>query len=245
MKVTILTILFTLFVAQLSAQSECNYFHRKNCAVEEGVSMKYDSQSKSAVMAKGQTSEFHMVAYNGLDYRISVCADELIGTEVQLKIFEKERVLIKPEELTEETAYEEDNISNEEEDSYADETYDEYNDDYSEESSYSDDDSYSDSYSDSYDDSYADAYTDDYSSGGQGSANSTSNQPKFKLVKELLYDNAENAYANTIEFTAEGSMSLILEITIPGESAGGKLKIREMGCVGVLIEHQKSKNTGF
>jgi hypothetical protein len=41
-------------------------------------------------------------------------------------------------------------------------------------------------------------------------------------------------------------MSLIIEVTIPGGDGGGsKLKIKEMGCVGVLIEHAKSKQTGF
>lgn len=235
MKITRLSILLLISILSFSikAQTECNYFHRKNCGVEEGVSMKYDSQSKSAVMAKGQTSEFHLVAYKGLDYRISICADELLGTEVQLKIYEKERVLIKEEEYAEEEYQEEQNQDDEQ--SYSDDSYDEY----SEESTYSD-------YDDSYDDSYSDVYSDDYSDDSYSEeSNTETNQPKFKIVKQLLYDNADNAYANSIEFTADGTMSLVLEITIPGEAAMGKLKIREMGCVGVLIEHEKSKKTGF
>ncbi len=217
------------------AQSECGSFHRKECGNNEGVAMRYDSQSKSAIMAKGQTSEFHMVAYNGLDYRISVCADELIGSEVQFKIYEKDRVLIKHEEpeITEEPSSE----------AYAEETTE----DYSEDDSYSDntysDDSYSD---DSYsDDSYSDAYGGGDPYGQPAQAAPVSNEPKFKIVKELLYDNAEDGYSNFLEFTAEGSKSLIIEVTIPGDGGSSKLKIREMGCVGVLIEHTKSRHSGF
>lgn len=202
------------------AQSECASFHRKNCGDKEGTPMRYDSQSKSAIMAKGQTSEFHMVAYNGLDYRISVCADELIGTEVQFKIFEKDRVLIGNDEENDSqagggNASSEGNYS---QDNYSDNSYG------------------SDSYSDSYS---SDPY------GQQSQSEGSGGEPKFKLVKELLYDNAEDSYSNFIEFTAEGSKSLIIEVTIPGESTGSKLKIKEMGCVGVLIEHTKSRHSGF
>ncbi len=228
----------SLFFAGLNAQSDCRYFHRKNCVPEEGVEMRYDSQSKSAVMAKGQTSEFHLVAYNGLDYRLSICSDEVIGDQIQLKIFEKDRVLIKPEELVQEEVYEEEQISNEAEDEYADETYNEYGDD-----SY--DDSYDEYADDSYgDDAYADAYS--YGSAEASGAAAKKEQPKFKLVKELLYDNAENSYSKSLQFTAEGTMSLVLEISVPGETSSmSKLKIKETGCVGVLVEHVKSQKTGF
>lgn len=237
MKYTISFILSGLFFIGLNAQSDCRYFHRKNCVPEEGVEMRYDSQSKSAVMAKGQTSEFHLVAYKGLDYRLSICSDEIIGDQIQLKIFEKDRVLIKPEELVQEEVYEEEQISNEAEDEYADETYDEYADDSYDE--YSDD-----AYSDYSNDAYADAYS--YGSAEAAGTTGKKEQPKFKLVKELLYDNAENSYAKSLEFTAEGTMSLILEISVPGETSGmSKLKIKETGCVGVLVEHVKSQKTGF
>ncbi len=182
--------------------------------------MKYDSQSKSAVLGKGQSSEFHMVAYNGLDYRITLCAEENLGSQVQFKIYEKKRELIKDKEE-----------SMDEEGSASEGSSDDYSDDYS--------DGYSD---DSYDDGYSDAYDDAYSedmSGGQ------SNKPKFHLVKELLYDNSTDDYSNQLEFTADGSMSLIIEVTIPGEGSNQRLKIREMGCVGVLIEHIKSRQAGF
>lgn len=225
----LISILLLSFVFTLPsiAQTECSYYHRKACDNKDNEPMKYDSQSKSAILGKGQISEFHMVAYDGLDYRVSLCAEENLG-QVQFKIYEKKRELIKPEEALDDDVYEEEQISNEEEDEYADETYDEYSDN---------------TYSEDYSDSYSDAYSDDAYS--DASSASTSNEPKFRLVKEELYDNADDAYASQIEFTADGTMSLILEVSVPGDESKGKLKIREMGCVGVLIEHAKSRQAGF
>ncbi len=200
-KVSILFSLFIFCVISGFAQAECISYHRKNCSVEEGVPMRYDSQSKSAMMGKGQASEFHLVAHNGLDYRITICNDELLGGQVQFRIFEKVKTLIKDDEN---------------QNSGSSESYDNYNDPYS---------------------------SDQYSS--EGSSNS--NSPKFRIVKELLYDNANDSYANSLEFTAEGNKSLIIEIIVPGDSGGNtsKLEIREMGCVGVLIEYAKSRQSGF
>lgn len=191
------------FIASFGfAQTACNQYHRKNCADKEaGKAMRYDSQSKSAVLGKGQISEFHMVAYHDLDYRITVCAEEILGDKIQFKIYEKKRVLIKDEEKTSE------------EESTSEEEYSE--DDYSE-----------------------DSYEEEASSPKKKG-------PQFRMVKELLYDNAEDSYNNKLEFTAEGSMSLIIEISVPGTGSASKLKIRETGCVGVLIEHVKTRKAGF
>ena len=215
---TTISLLF-LFLIQAYCQTECNSFHRRTCGTKEGQVMRYDSQSKSAAMAKGQTSEFHMVAYGGLDYRITVCAEEMLGTEIQFKIYQKNRVLVKADNESAET---ENSNSSNQDDTYSDNSYS--------------DDSYSD---DSYsDDSYGnDSYSDESSS--------SSNKPKFRIEKELIYDNEENSYLGSLEFTSDGTNSLIIEIIIPGDKSSSKLKILEMGCVGVLIEHSKSKKTGF
>ena len=201
--------------------TEFSYYHKKNCSDNDGVFMKYDSQSKSAIMAKGQVSEFHLVAYNGQDYRVSVCNEENLGGEVQFKIYEKQKVLIKPkaEEVpfVQETTYDEGSTDDYSEDDYSEDDYEDY---------------------------YEDIYSEDLYS--EESATSIgSNRPQFKLVKELLYDNSQDTYSRYIEFTAEGSMSLIVEVTVPGEESKMKLKVRETGCVGVLVEHIKSQKTGF
>ena len=216
-------ILFGIVLTGLTAQAqtEFSYYHKKNCSDNDGVFMKYDSQSKSAIMAKGQVSEFHLVAYNGQDYRVSVCNEENLGGEVQFKIYEKQKVLIKPKAeevlVVQETTYDEGSTDDYSEDDYSEDDYEDYSEDIYSEDLYSEE-----------------------------SATSTgSNRPQFKLVKELLYDNSQDAYSRYIEFTAEGSMSLIVEVTVPGEESKMKLKVRETGCVGVLVEHIKSQKTGF
>lgn len=207
MKSILLPLLFLVFSTSIFAQSECSYYHKKACQNKDNYPMKYDSQSKSAILGKGQISEFHMVAYNGLDYRVSLCAEENLGSQIQFKIYEKKRELVKKDAEGETSS-----------------------DDSSED--------YSDDYSDDYSASYDDAYSDDM--GGE-----SNNDPKFRLVKELLYDNASDEFSNQIEFTADGSMSLIIEVHVPGEESSSRLKIRETGCVGVLIEHVKSQQVGF
>lgn len=205
MKIYSLLIGFLLSCTLAIGQTECSQYHRKGCGDNKGVYMKYDGQSKSAIMAKGQKSEFHLVAYNGQDYRVSVCNEMNLGNEVQFKIYEKTKVFINSkvageqevEETTTEDDYSEDNYS---EDTYGEEPVTPV-------------------------------------AGGK--------RPQFKIVRELLYDNAKDGYSRKIEFTAEGAMSLIIEVTVPGSNSGMKLKVRETGCVGVLIEHIKSKKTGF
>ncbi|MAY84854.1 MAG: hypothetical protein CMP59_12045 [Flavobacteriales bacterium] len=188
--------------------------------------MKYDSQSRSALLGKGQKSEFHLVAYNGMDYRITVCAEENLGEEIHFKIYEKQRVLIKPEKAEDLAVYEEEQIDLESQDEYADDTYDQYS-----------DNAYNDSYSDPYSD-YSESYSEETVAQG-------SNEPKFKLVKELLYDNTSDSLSMSLEFTAQGTMSLIVEISIPGEAQTSKLALRNMGCVGVLVEHASALKAGF
>ena len=204
--VLLFSVVLISFASQ--AQTQCSQYHRKGCGDKDGVFMKYDSQSKSAIMAKGQTSEFHLVAYNGLDYRVTVCNEDNLGNEVRFKIYEKQKIYIKPKaEIVEETE--------------------------------SDDSSEDDS-----DDDYDDYSDDDYSEEEETSP-TANKRPQFTIVKELLYDNAQDSYSSFIEFTAEGAMSLIIEVIVPGDESKMKLKVRETGCVGVLIEHIKSKKTGF
>ena len=199
MKFLITISIISCSILGLNAQTECSSFHRRSCGDKEGAVMKYDSQSKSAAMAKGQTSSFHMISYNGIDYRISVCAEEMLGAEVQYKIFQKSRVLIKEGE--------EDNNQN----SNQSGSYDRGDETYSEDS-YSEDSYSSNSYSDRY---------------SQETSSVPNNEPKFRIEKELIYDNAEDSYSNVLEFTSDGTNSLIIEVTIPGDNDSKKLKIRD------------------
>lgn len=66
----------------------CNHFHEKYCLASENEMFKPNGQSKSALFAKGQTSELNIIVYKGQDYRISICMDENLGTQVKFKIYE-------------------------------------------------------------------------------------------------------------------------------------------------------------
>jgi hypothetical protein len=227
MKPYLLSLFFTISFG-LFAQTECSYYHKKFCDLGEGEPMKYDGQSKSAILAKGQISEFHMIAYDGLDYRITVCAEEILGPDVQLKIFEKRKELIKEEDIQQE--YQEETVEEVEVNSNQQEgVYDEYS---------------TGSFDDYSDNSYEDAYA-SYSDEPSAEAANSKSPPKYRRYRELLYDNAEDGYNKMIEFSSDGSMSLILQVIVPGEESASKLKIREMGCVGVLVERAKSRMTGF
>lgn len=221
MKRALLTLLLAFMVFYGQAQ-DCNQYHRKACKNDSEYSMSYDSQSRSATLGKGQISEFHMVAYDGLDYRITVCAEESLGEEIYFKIYEKRRILMKPEEVEQLQVYEEDKIKINSQ-AAAEELSDP-------------------AYSDDYDQGYADPYADQFV---EDNASTASKGSKFKLVKELLYNNQEDSLSNSIEFSAESSMSLIVEVAIPGQAGKSKLNLRNMGCVGVLIEHTKSRKAGF
>lgn len=81
----------------------------------------------------------------------------------------------------------------------------------------------------------------------------------FKIIDNetdnVLYDNSTDEFASEFEFTVTQSREIVIEIIIPGESDLSKAhgnedlilvrKDREMGCVGVLVEHMITPSKGF
>tara|TARA_R110002049_G_scaffold3502_9_gene26249 strand:- start:1141 stop:1809 length:669 start_codon:yes stop_codon:yes gene_type:complete len=210
-------VIFIGFGSIIKAQS-CNYFHKRYCESMGEAEMKEDMQSKSALFSKGQQSSFNLVAYQGQDYRIVLCSDQLFTEPLEFRIYEKVRVLIEPQIKSAELASEA-STSNESDDTWASEGGDEWGDS-------------------SSDDGWG-------SSDNSQTKSSGKPKPKYKLVKELLYDNANDDMSQEIEFTADNTKSLIIEVKVPGEEVVKKLMIKEVGCVGVLVEHKKSGNLGF
>ncbi len=88
------TILLTLLVACFSysgySQSGvCGNFHKKYCILEKtGEKWSYNAQSKSGLFAQGMTNKLRCVIYKGMDYRISVCCETVLGDKVNYKIFD-------------------------------------------------------------------------------------------------------------------------------------------------------------
>lgn len=91
-----LLVLFTLitsmaFLGKINAQilytgDNCTYYHQDNCPIPD-FSFYYNGQSKSALFKRGQTSELHIVVYEGEDYFVSVCAPKR-WQPVRLRIME-------------------------------------------------------------------------------------------------------------------------------------------------------------
>ena len=82
-----LVIAAALSTSLFSQSAVCGQFHRKNC-VSEGGNWQYNAQSRSGLFNQGMVSKLRCVIYKGMDYRISVCCDVIIGDKVNYKIFD-------------------------------------------------------------------------------------------------------------------------------------------------------------
>lgn len=76
-------------VAQTSA---CGQFHKTACHMEgskaDNKAFQYNSQSKSGLFAQGTTSKMRCVVYKGMDYRMTVCCETILGDKINFKIFD-------------------------------------------------------------------------------------------------------------------------------------------------------------
>jgi len=83
---SILLIVSMMGVMSVSAQ-DCIDYHKKKCKrTAEVTGYNTSPDSRSALLLKGQTSEFRLFIYQGKDYRITICNDESLGTNIQYKI---------------------------------------------------------------------------------------------------------------------------------------------------------------
>jgi hypothetical protein len=84
-------ILLSLSVTLAAAQSSvCGQFHRKYCKFsnDKGGNWQYNAQSRSGLFNQGMVSKLRCVIYKGMDYRLSVCAETVLGEKVNYKIFD-------------------------------------------------------------------------------------------------------------------------------------------------------------
>lgn len=74
----------------LSQSQACTNFHKKYCTFEgsKSESWQYNAQSKSGLFNQGMVSKLRCVIYKGMDYRISVCCETLLGEKVAYKIYD-------------------------------------------------------------------------------------------------------------------------------------------------------------
>jgi hypothetical protein len=75
--------------AALSQSGVCSNFHKKFCTFgKSNEKWSYNSQSKSGLFNQGMVSKLRCVIYKGMDYRISVCCETVLGDKVNYKIFD-------------------------------------------------------------------------------------------------------------------------------------------------------------
>lgn len=81
----------------------------------------------------------------------------------------------------------------------------------------------------------------------------------FKLIDKsteaVLYDNANDEFSTDFEFTVAQTSEIIIEVTVPEDPNDTELtsstplifseKDKNMGCVGVLVEHMITPTKGF
>ncbi len=72
---------------------------------------------------------------------------------------------------------------------------------------------------------------------------------RFKIKSthgKLLYDNKKDDFAQVFEFSCTNSQSMSIELTAPGgENVAEGMETGALGCIGLLIEHMPSPDTGF
>jgi hypothetical protein len=83
-------ITLALSTSLFSQSGVCGQFHRKYCVFDDakGGNWQYNAQSKSGLFNQGMVSKLRCVIYKGMDYRISVCCETILGEKVNYKIFD-------------------------------------------------------------------------------------------------------------------------------------------------------------
>ena len=87
----LVVVLFLTGIA-FSASSQCKSFVKKNCLLEIEPYV-YDGQLNSAILTEGDVAELLLTLYAGQDYRILVCAQEILGN-VEFNMYDTNRNLI-------------------------------------------------------------------------------------------------------------------------------------------------------
>lgn len=92
MKYFLSIVITAVLSSSLFSQSGvCGQFHRKYCVFEDSKgtgNWQYNAQSKSGLFNQGMVSKLRCVIYKGMDYRISVCCETILGEKVAYKIYD-------------------------------------------------------------------------------------------------------------------------------------------------------------
>jgi hypothetical protein len=99
-----LLLLLMLGLPAISFAQDCVDYHKRNCKSQERKNADgtvntnwyvISDESRSALMMKGQKSEFRFTIHQGKDFRLSLCAADVLGEKIQFQLvdFEENTVL--------------------------------------------------------------------------------------------------------------------------------------------------------
>lgn len=94
MKGTFLILFFCLFYSLLFSQTCENYLRKENCKVLIDKNYKIHSASKVYVISNGESEIFELQVFSGMDYKISLCADEIFEKRIILKLWNQQNELV-------------------------------------------------------------------------------------------------------------------------------------------------------
>ncbi|MEO8066600.1 MAG: hypothetical protein ABI599_02790 [Flavobacteriales bacterium] len=70
----------------------------------------------------------------------------------------------------------------------------------------------------------------------------------YEDVRKVVWDCSEHEMVQEIEFSCTSTKRLLVEVVAPGvpeDQRKGANKDRDIGCVGIMIEHMPTPNVGF
>ena len=79
-------------VGQTSAYNarKCFGYQRDSCPTSSNMYYKVHEESRSALFVLGQVSQTKFTIYNGRDYRVSICYDPILGSQIGFRLLDSE-----------------------------------------------------------------------------------------------------------------------------------------------------------
>jgi hypothetical protein len=82
--------LFTIGQSNDYKVRKCFGYQRDSCTTSKNIFYKINDESRSALFLKGQKSRTPFTIYNGRDYRVSLCWDHILGSQIGFKLIDKD-----------------------------------------------------------------------------------------------------------------------------------------------------------
>lgn len=94
MKRSFIILFFSFFYSLLFSQNCENYLKKEYCKVLIDKNYKIHPASKAYSISNGESEKFELQVFSGMDYKISLCADEIFGKQLILKLWNQQNELV-------------------------------------------------------------------------------------------------------------------------------------------------------